>query len=86
MLNALKHVKILEDAGISRVQAEAHVQMMEDMVEDDLATKQELRSAVERLEHKMLEMEYRLTIKLGTIVTVVVGLGIAAVTALGKLH
>ena len=36
---------------------------------------------MERLEHKMLQMEYRMTIKLGSIVTV----GIAAMTAIIKL-
>ncbi len=38
-------------------------------------------TSVERLEHKMLQLEYRLIIKLGTIVTVV----IAAATTVIKL-
>ena len=93
--NALKYVKILEGTGITREQAEAHVQIISEILEGDLATKQDIKNLetsidrlehkmdtdVERLEHKMLQLEYRLTIKLGSIVTVV----IAAATTVIKL-
>lgn len=53
-----------------------------------MATKQDIKNletkmetAIERLEHKMLQSEYRLTIKLGSIVTIV----IAAATTVIKL-
>lgn len=53
-----------------------------------MATKQDIRNleakvetSIERLEHKMLQSEYRLTIKLGSIVTLV----IAAATAVIKI-
>lgn len=88
MNNALKYVKILESTGITREQAEAHVQIISEILEGDLVTKQDLlnsenvlKNSMERLEHKMLQMEYRMTIKLGSIVTV----GIAAMTAVIKL-
>lgn len=88
MNNALKYVRILEGAGISREQAEAHVQIISEITEGDLATKQDIKNletkletSVERLEHKMLQSEYRTTIKLGSIVTIV----IAAATAVIKL-
>ena len=95
MNNALKYVKILEGTGITREQAEAHVQIISEILEGDLATKQDIKNLetsidrlehkmdtdVERLEHKMLQLEYRLTIKLGSIVTVV----IAAATTVIKL-
>jgi len=98
MNNALKYVKILEGTGITREQAEAHVQIISDFLEGDLVTKQDLLnsensmklsisqlnnkidSIAERLENKMLQMEYRMTIKLGSIVTV----AIAAMTAVIK--
>jgi hypothetical protein len=98
MNNALKYVKILEGTGINREQAEAHVQIISDILEGDLVTKQDLLnsensmklsisqlnnkidSIAERLENKMLQMEYRMTIKLGSIVTV----AIAAMTAVFK--
>lgn len=88
MNNALKYVKILEGTGITREQAEAHVQIISDILEGDLVTKQDLlnsesslKNSMERLEHKMLQMEYRMTIKLGSIATV----GIAAMAAVIKL-
>lgn len=88
MNNAIKYVKILEGTGISREQAEAHVQLISEITDNNLATKQDVKNletkmdtSIERLEHKMLQMEYRMTIKLGTIVTVV----IAAATAINKL-
>ena len=98
MNNSSKYVKILEGSGITREQAEAHVQMISEILEDDLVTKQDLLnsensmklsisqlnnkidSIAERLENKMLQMEYRMTIKLGSIVTV----AIAAMTAVNK--
>lgn len=87
MNNTLKYVKILEGTGITREQAEAHVQMISEIVEGDLATKQDIKnleakidSLGERIEHKMLQLEYRSTIKLGSIVTI----AIAAATAVMK--
>lgn len=109
MNNALKYVKILEGTGITREQAEAHVQIISDILEGDLVTKQDLLNsenslkafltrletkidtsvdrldkktdtAVQQLENKMLQLEYRMTIKLGSIVTV----AIAAMTAVIK--
>jgi hypothetical protein len=80
MNNSLKYVKILEVSGITREQAEAHVQMISEILEDDLATKQDVHNLkqdiknldlrFESIEHKILQSEYRMTIKLGSIVTV----------------
>jgi hypothetical protein len=70
MFNTLKYTKQLEQAGFSREQAEAHIQIMAEMVEDSLATKQDLK-----------ELEYRLTIKLGVTASLVV----AAIAAIVKL-
>jgi hypothetical protein len=150
MNNALKYVKILESTGVSREQAEAHVQIISEFLEADLATKQDLLNfetrqkvstdhlensilildskliasvdrldakidslfgkldhkintsverldtkiddlalrldtkiddAVEKLEHKILQSEYRMTIRLGSMITIV----IATATAIIKL-
>ncbi|MGE3973639.1 MAG: hypothetical protein AB7F59_03845 [Bdellovibrionales bacterium] len=79
MNNTLKYVKLLEASGIAREQAEAHVQVITEITEGDLATKQDVKNlevkldvSVERLEHKMLQSEYRIVIKLGTIVTIAI--------------
>ena len=80
----------LEGPGITREQAEAHVQMISEILEDDLATKQDVQNLkqdiknldirFESIEHKILQSEYRMTIKLGSIVT----LSIAALAAVIK--
>jgi hypothetical protein len=105
MNNAIKYVKILESTGITREQAEAHVQVLAEFLEGDLVTKQDLLNsenslkasislldtkflrldtkidtAIEHLENKILQSEYRMTIKLGSIIT----LGLAAMTAVIK--
>jgi hypothetical protein len=80
MFNALKYAKILEDVGFSREQAETHMQIIMEIIENNLATKQDvdslrndLHNSVERLEHKLVQLEYRLIIKLGTIITIALG-------------
>ena len=73
MFNAFKYTKQLEEVGFTREQAEIQLQVITEIVEGELATKQDLSSSVERLEHKMLQMEYRLIIKIGTIITIALG-------------
>lgn len=70
MINTLEYAKKLERAGVSRRQAEAHIQIISQVVEVDMATKQDLR-----------ELEYRLTIRIctimGGITTTLIGIAIA---------
>lgn len=58
MINTFVYAKKLEEVGVSREQAETHVQMLTEIVEDSLVTKQELR-------HEIQQLEYRLIIKMG---------------------
>lgn len=73
MFNTLKYSRILEAVGVSREQAEAHIQIIAEIVEDDLATKQDLK-----------ELEFRLIIKLSAVLGTIVTLAIAVTTALTK--
>ena len=122
MINALKYTRSLEAVGFSREQAETHVQMISEIVEGDLATKQDLlqtekilrqdlhvfeqglrqdiqlveqslkqeihsvrsdmRHEVSALENKMVQLEYRMTIKMGAMATATVGI-LAALIKLG---
>jgi len=72
LINTLEYAKRLEAAGVSRKQAEAHIQIISNVVEVDMATKQDLK-----------ELEYRLTIKLCTIIcgftTTTIGLAVAII-------
>jgi hypothetical protein len=60
MFNTLTYAKRLEDAGIPRPQAEAQVQVLAEIVETELATKNDIQ-------HALKELEYRLIIKLSAI-------------------
>jgi hypothetical protein len=75
MFDTLKYSKALEAVGISRDQAEAHIKIIAEIVEGELATKRD----VKELKDEMQKLEYRLVIKLGAVVTAVVA---AAVTIL----
>jgi len=72
MINALKYAKNLEEAGIPRGQAEAQVQMIMEIMEMNLATKQDILM----LEQKLIQSEQRMTIKLGTIVSLAIGIAV----------
>jgi hypothetical protein len=70
MSDTLKYVKILEGAGVTREQAEAHVQLITEITEGDLATKQDLKIFEINLESKIQQLEYRIIIKLGTLLII----------------
>ena len=76
MNNAIKYVKILESTGVSREQAEAHVQVLTEFLEGDLATKEDLhnserslKTAFERLETSVNTSIAQLDAKINTSVT-----------------
>jgi hypothetical protein len=79
---------MLEEVGFSRPQAETSIQIMVDSMDEKFATKQDLEDLdlrVERrfdqIEHRLLELESRLTIKMGTMLAA----SIAILTAIQKL-
>jgi hypothetical protein len=74
MFNTLHYTKKLEAAGISREQAEAHVQIIAEIVEDDVATKKDLR-----------DFEYRLVFRLSTVIGAVITIVIAITATITKL-
>jgi hypothetical protein len=81
MFDSLKYAKQLEAAGITREQAEAHIHIIGEIVEGELATKQDIRE----LEHKLIELEYRLIIKLSAIVGTMITVAIALTAGITKL-
>ncbi len=68
MFDTLRYSKILEAVGVSRDQAEAHIRIIAEIVEGDLATKQDLK-----------ELEYRLIVKLGAVITAIVAVALTIV-------
>ncbi len=74
MFNTLKYTKKLESVGITREQAEAHIQIIAEIVEEDVATKNDLK-----------DLENRLVIKLSAILGGMITLAIAVITALSRI-
>ena len=71
VFNSLNYAKRLEDAGFTREQAEAQANILSEIVDEKIATKQDLRE----LE---LRLKYDLTLRMGTMFAV----GIAFLAAL----
>ena len=70
MFNAIKYTKRLEQAGFTRKQAEATLDMIHDFSDTHLATKED----IVRLEHAIEKLEYKMTIKMGSMLVIAVGL------------
>jgi hypothetical protein len=88
MYDSLKYAKKLEEAGVSREQAEVHIQIMTEIIETNLATKQDLKdlsaelryeieSRFQALSAQIIQSEQKMTIRLGGIVSVAMGLMLA---------
>ena len=80
MFNALKYSQELEKAGFSRDQAEASVKLLIEVMNENFATKSDLKeidlkldSVAQRLEATIREVEYKMTIKLGAMMTLAIG-------------
>jgi len=74
MFNTLRYAKKLESVGVNRDQAEAHIQIIAEIIEDDVATKRDLK-----------EMESRMIIKLSAIMGGMISLAIAIISVLNRL-
>ena len=74
MFNTLKYARKLEAIGLPRDQAEAHIQIIAEIIEGDLVTKQDLK-----------DLEHRLVIKLTAIFGSTVTVAIAAFAAIAKM-
>lgn len=77
MFDTLAYAKKLKSAGFTDEQAEIQAEALAEIIDEKLATKQDVRD----LRRDMKEMEMRMTIRLGAIQAA----GIAIVAALVKL-
>jgi hypothetical protein len=59
--DTLMHAKKLQEKGFTAEQAEAQVEMIKEIIDTQLATKQDTAEIIRDLK----ELEYRLTIKMG---------------------
>jgi len=82
--DTLKYAETLEAAGIPREQARAQASALSDVMEvnlKDLATKADIAMLRAEMDARFIQLEQRMTIKLGTMLTIAVG----AMVALTKL-
>jgi hypothetical protein len=77
MFNTLKYAKMLEEVGFSREQAETSIKILVEIMEDKLASKQDIRDLEAKLEHVKSE----LTVRMGTMLAA----SIAILAALQKI-
>ena len=75
--DTLKYSKRLQELGFSREQAEGFAEMQQELINDGLATKRDIQT----LKSDLKELEYRLTIRLGTMLAA----SVAIIVALVKL-
>jgi hypothetical protein len=93
MFNTLMYAKKLEESGVSREQAETHVQIFAEIIEGSLVTKQDFKDLEHKMEllsqeirSEMIQLEYRLMIKLGTITCLAIGTATAVLSFVIKSH
>ena len=72
--DTLAYAKKLKQAGVPEAQAEVHAEAMVQLVEERLATKRDLKDMEERLNHRMQELEYKITFRLGSMIVVAIGI------------
>jgi hypothetical protein len=88
MFNAIKYSQELEKAGFSREQAEASVKLLVDIMDQNLATKSdvkevelslrgEIREAVTLLRSESKDLQYKIITTLGSLMTALVGIAVA---------
>lgn len=79
--DTLGYYEKLKAAGVPEAQAKVQTEALREIIEDKLATKKDLLDLESRLETKIRELEYRLVIRLGTMMAA----SIAIIAALVKL-
>jgi hypothetical protein len=82
--DALKYANTLKKAGFTPEQAEAQASALSEVMEinlKELATKGDIASLRQEIDARFIQLEQRLTIRLGTMLTIAIG----AIVALTKL-
>lgn len=80
--DTLAYANKLKQAGVPDRQAEVQAEAMAELVEERSATKRDLSELEERIANRMNELEYRLTVRLGSMLVVAVSILAALVKLL----
>lgn len=75
MFDAIKYIKNLEHAGVTREQAEIHVRLVIEAIEEEVATK----SDIAELKQQMTELKSDIIFKLGALVVASTTLGFSGI-------
>lgn len=100
MFDSLKCAKKLEEAGVPRAQAEAHVLVISEFMETNFATnkdllglrqevvsmKQELKQDIALLSQEISHSEHRMIIRLGALMAALISIGTAVIALLIQSH
>ena len=81
IFDTLMYAKKLREAGVPEKQAEVQAEALREIMENNLATKSDLKEVETKLEAKIRELEYRFTIKMGAMCALTIGI-LAAVIKL----
>ena len=73
--DTLAYAKKLTSAGFTMEQAEVQAEALKDIIEERLATKQDIKE----LEQKMKEMEMRMIIKLGAMIAASIAITVSLI-------
>lgn len=57
MFNTLRYAKMLEEVGFSREQSETSIKILVEIMEDKLASKQDLLELETKLQHSIVQLE-----------------------------
>ncbi len=72
--NAIKYSKKLKGAGMEAKLADLHAEELQEVINNDLVTKSDLNTLEKSLRNDMLNLEQRMTVKLGSLM--VIGIGV----------
>ena len=75
-------VKELTDAGMPEPQAEVLARSNKTLIDEKLVTKEDLRPELRGLRRELREMELRLTIRIGSMMVVAIGVVVALIKLL----
>lgn len=82
VVDTLEYVKELRAAGVPEQQAEAQAKALSKAVSEGLVTKDHFDLTLEKIDHRIEQLEYRLTIRMGGMIAA----AIAALAAIMRLH
>lgn len=75
--NAIKYIGELREAGVPEKQAEVHLRILHEVIESNLATKRDIEELKTELKRDIKELEQKMTIKLGGLIVVTIGVLVA---------